>query len=32
VPLSDDPSSRLSTIATERRQAIRAQALETLRH
>jgi hypothetical protein len=30
-PLKDDPSSRLGTIAAERRQAIRAQALE-LRH
>lgn len=30
-PLNDDPSSRLNSIAAERRQAIRAQALESLR-
>jgi uncharacterized protein YjiS (DUF1127 family) len=30
-PLNHDPSARLSAIAAERRQAIRAQALEILR-
>ena len=30
VPISDDPSSRLSAISCERRQATRAQALEVL--